>query len=241
MARGRVRYKKRGGGFGKFFAILLLLLIIGGVGYLFASKQFEKVPPQIIVKNTIYTNLKEPIKVDIKDNVAIKSAEVYIVDGSGQKTEILSQAFPLLKPNNSINIVIPPKFKNVKKLIIEARDNSKWNFLQGNKATKEVNLVVDNTPPQISVVAFSQYVRKGGSALVVFKVFDHGLKQLYIDAQNGNKFAVTNYRKKGVFASLIAWQFNKDSFNPIIVAKDLAGNIGKYTIDFRKIQKNYRT
>jgi len=240
--RGRVRPRRRGGSFIKIFFTLILILAIGGiVWFLLASKQLEKVPPQILVNNTVYTNLKKPIKVDFKDNVAVKSVDVFVVDGSGKKVAILSQTFPLLKQTNSVNITIPPKFKNAKKLIIEARDNSRWNFLQGNKSVKEVNLIIDNTPPQISVLAFSQYVLKGGSALVIFRVSDYGLKKLYIDARNGNKFSVTKYRKNGVFASLIAWKFNKDSFNPMIVAKDLAGNEAKYTIDFRKIQKNYRT
>jgi len=240
MRRARVRPKRRGGGFKKFLFFIFLLAIIAGAGFIFASKQFEKIPPKIVVSNQIYTNLKTPIKIGLEDNVAVKSVDIYVVNSKGEKIALLSETFPLLKQKNVVNVVIPPKFKDAKKLIIEARDNSKWNFLQGNKSVKEVNLIVDNTPPQISLLSFSQYIRKGGSGLVVFKVSDYGLKNLYIDAQNGNKFKVIKYRKNGVFASLIAWKFNKDTFNPVIVAVDLAGNIGKYTIPFRKINKKYR-
>jgi len=240
MRRARVRPKRRGGGFKKFLFIIFLLVLIAGIGFIFASKQFEKISPKIVINNQIYTNLRTPIKIELEDNVAVKSVDIYIVDSKGEKIALLSETFPLLKQKNIVNVVIPPKFKDAKKLIVETRDNSKWNFLQGNKSVKEVNLIIDNTPPQISILSFSQYIRKGGSGLVIFKVSDYGLKNLYIDAQNGNKFKVIKYRKNGVFTSLIAWKFNKETFNPVIVAVDLAGNAGKYTIPFRKINKKYR-
>ncbi len=240
MRRGRVRPKRRGSSFKKFIFFIFLIALIAGAGFIFASKQFEKIPPKIVANSQIYTNLKAPIKIELKDNVAIKQVDVYVVNSKGEKSAIISESFHILKPKEIVNIVIPPQFKDAKKLIIEARDSSKWNFLQGNKSVKEVNLIIDNTPPQISLISFNQYIRKGGSGLVIFKVADNGLRTLYIDAQNGNRFNVIKYKVNGVFASLIAWKFNKDNFNPVIVAVDLAGNIGKYTIPFRKLNKKYR-
>ncbi len=236
----RRRGRNRSSGIAKLMLTLLFLILVGvGAFFVYNLPQFERVAPKIIINDKIYTNLKDPIKVTIEDNIAIKKVNVYVID-KGKRVAILSQIFPMPKKKNSINIVIPKKFANANRLVIEAIDNSKWNFMRGNIATKEVSLAVDRQPPQISVISFSQYVRKGGSALVIFNIHDYGVKRVYIDAQNGDHFNAVKYKKDGVFVSLIAWSFNKDEFNPIIIAKDLAGNVSKYRIDFRKLNKNYR-
>ncbi len=240
MRRGRVRAKRKRGGVAKLLLMLLVLLAVAAGGlYLYNLKELDRVAPQIEVKDKIYTNLKDPIRIKVKDNNAIKQVNIYVVN-NGEKTEILSQNFPMLKKESSVDIVIPKKFSNAKNIIIEAKDNSKWNFLRGNITTKEVALNIDKKAPQISILSFSQYVRKGGSALVIFSVDENDLSNIYIDAKNGNKFNVVKYKKDGIYAALIAWKFNKDSFNPVIVAKDLAGNVSKYSIGFRKIDKKYR-
>jgi len=242
MRRSRVRSKRRksSGGILKF---LLFLLIIGAGVFAYFSPQFEKVPPKIVASNKVYVNAQSPLKFTLSDNGGIQSAKVTLV-ANGKEIPIYAQNFLLKTKRKDIEVKLPQEVINlrIKKwdIVIEVRDSSKWNFLRGNKAIFHGKLYIDTTPPIISIVAKSYSILKGGSALVIYKVKDESLKETYIDVGDGTQFKAIKYKKEGVYATLIAWPFNKESFNPIIVAIDTSGNVAKMPFELYRRNKKYR-
>ena len=242
MRRARVRSKRKrsGGGF-KF--ILLLLIIIGAGVFAYFSPMFERVPPKIEASKTIVANAKTPIKFKVTDNSALKSAKVILM-ANGKELPIYSQNFLLPSKSKEVSVALPQEILKSGidnwDIIIEASDNSRWNFLMGNKAIKKLKLIIDNTPPQISLVAMSSYITKGGSALVIFRAIDKNLKTLYVDAGNGIKFKPIKYKKDGVYATLFAWPFYMEEYSPKIVAIDSANNISSFPLNINKLNKKYK-
>ena len=240
--RGRVRAtkKRRGGGF-KW--ILLLLLIIGAGGFVYFSPMFERVAPKIIASDTIAANSKTPISFKITDNNSLKNCKV-ILSANGKELPIYSQDFLLPSKSKDIVINIPDEVLKSGisewKILIEVKDSSKWNFLMGNKAIYQAKLIIDTRPPQVSLVAISSYITKGGSALVIFRATDTNLKKVYVDVGNNIEFKPIKYRKNGVYATLFAWPFYMDEYSPKIVAIDSANNITKFPLSIDKLNKRYR-
>ena len=109
------------------------------------------------------------------------------------------------------------------KLKVSVNDSSLWNFFQGNKVEKLIDLKVDFKRPNVNVVSNSYSITQGGSALVVFQAEDENLDQIYIEAA-GKKFKVQPYKKEGYYAALLAWPFTDATFEAKVVATDLAHN-----------------
>ncbi len=239
----RVRGRRRGGSGKLILWLLLLLLIAGGVFFAYKSPIFEREKPQILTTNTISANTKTPIKFTIKDNSGLKSCKV-VLSSDETKIPIYNQKFLIKSKDKTVEVKLPKEVTNSKKdnwnIIITATDSSLWGFFMGNKSQKIAKLIIDNTPPQISTIASSQNITKGGSAIVIYKIDDKNLKDTYIEISKNIKFKPIKYRKNGVYASLIVWPFNQDSFNPKIVAIDKANNKSEHSIQISKIDREYK-
>jgi len=242
MRRSRVRRRPRRSS-GAFKWIVLLALIAGAGAFIYISPMFEKNPPKIVAQKTIVANANTPIKFKLLDNTKLKSVEV-ILKGNGVEVPIYSQKFLMPSREKEIEIKLPKEVlksqNRVYNIIIKASDASYWNFLRGNSSDFVAKLILDNTPPQISLVAQSSYILKGGTSLIIFKAIDESLKDVYVEVNKHLKFKPIRYKKDGVFATLFVWPFNEDEFKAQIVAIDSAGNIAKFPIDMYKKFKKYR-
>jgi len=217
--------------FGKILIILILLIVVAGVGFLFVSPQFEKNKPVVEFEDGIYWNLKDSLKMTLKDDSGIKYYKVIFKDNSSERvlnTEILTI------PQQKIDLEIqPPKldmfFKTKKiSIIVEAVDNSKWNFFDGNNVRATFSVNIDAKRPVANVITNSLAIRKGGSAIAVVEVHDTNLKDAYITFNNEQRFELIPFYKEGYFVSLIAWPVTIDDFNKVsLVAVDKANNTTK--------------
>jgi hypothetical protein len=116
--------------------ILILILILGAVGFVYFSPMFEKIPPKIEVNSNGFTNLKEPVKISINDNSGVKYYNVTLI-AEGNVKELIKNSGDLGK-NININVKLPKVAAKEIKLIINAVDTSKWHFFAGNDAKKEI-------------------------------------------------------------------------------------------------------
>ena len=158
--------------------ILIFLLILGGAGFIYFSPSFERVAPEIKIYSNGYTNLKNGVKIEIKDNRGIREYQV-IAKGEGFEEVIAKAASPEQK-DVVINVNLPQvKTKNIKLTVI-ATDTSNWHFFRGNQAVKELLLKVDTTTPDAEVIANSYAIGRGGSDVAVVKAEDENLKDDYI-------------------------------------------------------------
>lgn len=226
-----------------FMGVLITVLIVAGALYVYFSSTFERNQPRVTLENNGYWNLKKPLKITIDDDSGIKMYKVTLKTASDETNLQYEQ---LLNPEKSLNIEVKPprgtysmKDKSIE-IIIEAQDTSKWNFLNGNSVKKVFKLTIDKRKPQLNIVSNSYKISRGGSALVIFKVADENLDDIYIQANNNKKFKPQPFYKEGYYISLLAWPVVDSSFKATIVVKDLAGNISKSYIPFYLKQKNYK-
>ena len=238
MAR---RSNKKSGS--KIVAILLLLAMVGAAGYVYTAPEFEREAPKVESAQTIYWNRTDPLKITLSDNIALKHYELVLSDGShsilvGQgdfDKKIKKQTLLMKYPQNTVLNTKASKLQ----LKVLATDNSMWNFFQGNKTVKNINIIVDYKRPVVNILANSYSITQGGSALVVFQADDENLDTLYIQIP-GHRFKVTPYKKDGYYTALIAWPFNLSDFHAKIVAVDKANNKRVADIPFYLKNHKYR-
>ena len=227
----------------KLVVIALLLLSIAGAGYIYTAPEFEREQPTIQSQNNLFWNRKDPLKVELKDNIGLKSFELTLSDGAksivvgqgtfeaGTKEKVLLVKYPKSR-------VLDPKAKKLT-LKVAVTDRSFWNFMQGNTSEKTIDINVDYKRPNVNILANSYSITQGGSALVVFQAQDENLKKLYIEA-DGETFKAQPYKEEGYYAALIAWPFQQDDFKAKIIAIDAADNKRMVDIPFYVKQHKYR-
>lgn len=225
----------------KFVAGFLLLAVLAGAGYIYTAAEFEREKPTIQSEQNVFWNRKDPLQVQLSDNVGLKSFELTLSDG--EKSIIVGQGIFENVTKKETLLVNYPKSKTLnpkaKKLQLKVlvTDNSMWNLLQGNKSEKVIDINVDYKRPIVNILSNSYSITQGGSALVVFQAEDENLETLYIEAGE-EKFKAQPYKKEGYYAALIAWPFNKKDFTAKVVAIDAAKN--KRVTDIPFYLKNHK-
>ena len=211
--------------------LLILILIIGAAGFVFFSPMFEKTPPTIEIESDGYTNLKNPLKIILKDDSGIKYYSVTMI-AAGVVKELAKLTNPSMGKKVILNVKLPKTDAKEVKINIVAADNSKWHFFAGNETKKSVVLKVDTEAPLTEIINNSYAIGNGGSAAAVVKVADKNLKEAYILVNGKYKFKLTPFVKKDYYAAIIAWPVYETTFDAELVAKDLAGNVVKEHIPY---------
>ena len=247
MRRNKNIYSKKRGS-SKTLLVVILGLMIGGGAYLLTSQGFERVAPVIDAPDHLYWNRKDPLQINITDDVALKSYEVQVSDGQNRvvvANELIleenenSRTIKVAYPKKAVNgVMLNPKAKQFN-VTVSATDRSNWGFFQGNSVTKNINVDVDYKRPEVNILSNSYSVTRGGAGLVVFQVKDNALKEFFLEA-GGRKFKAVPYKKDGYYASLVAWPFNQENFSARVVAEDMARNKRVVNIPFFIIAKNYK-
>jgi murein DD-endopeptidase MepM/ murein hydrolase activator NlpD len=208
--------------------LIILFLIMIGLGYLYLSPTFEQNKPTVESQSSMYWNLQSKIKINIKDDTGIKYYKVTFKDGA--KNIVLSQK---VMENSEKDITLniePPKLDMFYKgqttsIEVEVVDNSKWNFLEGNKIVKKINLTIDTQKPIANVLRNSRYIQRGGSGVVVVRVQDDNLKDAYISFNGIKNFKLTPFYKENYYIALIAWPMDIPSFSKVnLIVTDKAEN-----------------
>ncbi len=217
--------------------------IVAGSLFVYTSEMFEREVPTIEVVNNGYWNLKKPLDISIKDLSGLKSYKISMKTSKG--TAVLEEE-QFIVPEQTLNLEIqPPRSAYAMKdkiltIIVEATDASKWHLLKGNKIVKKYKLEIDKKRPKLSIVANSYKISKGGSAIVIFKVKDENIDEIYIESNNNKRFKIQPFYKEGYYISLLAWPITNDTFKATVIAKDFAGNRAKSYIPLYLKDKRYR-
>ncbi len=234
--------RKKGKG-SSFLVMVIFLGLIGGGIYLYTSEMFERDVPEITIENSGYWNPKEPLSITIDDQSGLLSYSVKMQSGS-ETFDLVEEHFPMPQGKQELRLKAPRRAFGLKSesvtITVEASDASKWNFMAGNRAYKQVKLHVDKKRPSVGVISNSYKINKGGSALVIFKAEDENLDELYIETSAGKRFKPQPFYKEGYYISLLAWPVQKSGFRAAIIATDLAGNHTKSNIPLYLKDKKYR-
>lgn len=222
------------------FIIFVLLIIVICV-FIFTSYD-SKGPSIILAKDVVYSNLSQPIYVDIKDDKSI--SKVSVVLNQGKKSEVLIDKKLANTTTLALKIDLPKKLfeggSDTFYLTIKADDSSWRNLFLGNSAKAVIKIIIDKQAPYVDIISNSYRIEQGGAAAVVFKAADKNLSELYIQTKAGRIFKVSPYLKKGYYAALIAWDIKQPVFRAYVIAKDKAGNTTKRYIPYFLREKKYR-
>ena len=222
----------------------IVFLAIGGVAYVYNASLFERDVPKVSIEKEIEWNLKEPISVNISDASGLRFVKATLNDG---EKSVALESKEIKQPQMSVDLNLTfPKTgfganKKAFELTIEAVDASKWNFFAGNSVSVKSLLKVDTKRPDVSVIASSYKIMKGGAATVIFRAHDEAMKSLYIETNFGKKFYPTPFHKEGYYITLVAWPTNVNTFSASIVARDRAGNITRAQVPYFLQERKYKT
>jgi hypothetical protein len=227
----------------KILIASVVLGVVGAIVYLLGSATFEKRAPIVELPEHILWNLKEPLNIEVHDNVSLKKFHLTLSDGKKEVT-VGQGVFTKGLKKETLRLQVPKKSGlnlRAKEYVlgVTVEDGSLWNFFKGNKTHKKVTIKVDKRFPIITVLASSYAITQGGSALIVYKVDEESLKETFVETPYHN-FKTVPYKQKGVFATLVAWPFDKESFEAYIVAKDEAGNQREVKVPFYLKSQAYK-
>lgn len=207
--------------------IAVLLLITAAVVFVYFSPKFEKNPATVELQTNGYWNLKDKLKVILRDESGVKYYKVYYKNGvSNELIKSVEVNSKLQDIGFDIDGLSLAKDVEKIKLVIEVVDNSNWNFFNGNQTVKEFDLIIDRTRPVANVIRNSYNIRKGGSAAVVVEVKDKNLHDFYISFNNKYRFELIPYINDGYYAAIIAWPVEVEEFERVnLIAVDKAKNV----------------
>lgn len=218
---------------GKIVFILLLVVMAALGAFVYVSPQFEKNKPLVEFEDNIYWNLKDKLKITLSDDSGIKYYKIIFKDRNSEK--ILAHEVLTTAKNNIELELEAPKFdmffkSKTASIIVEAIDNSKWNFLDGNKTNNTYTIHIDKKRPTVDVITHSYAIRKGGSAVVVVKIEDENLKDAYLSFGH-ERFELIPFYKEHYFMSVIGWPVIMDDFSGVnVIAIDKANNFSKMKV-----------
>lgn len=226
---------------GNIVLFILVAIFSWGGWFVATSPKFERTPPSIEVPNMSYYNLKWDIPVILRDESGISSYSVALVSKDGEKILLKRKAGD--KKEVRFNLPLPKmNIKNGDKLHykITANDSSKYNFLMGNESVKELEITIDTQLPQVNIIQMSNVITKGGAAVVVFYANDDAMAN--ISLTNGfQSFVAFPFYKPNYYLGIIPWHIHNHSFKGAIIAQDRAGNARRFSINFMRYNRNYRT
>lgn len=210
--------------------------------FIYTSPKFERIPPNIEIPDITYWNLKWNVPIRLLDSSGIKSYKVSFIKNDDivilvdKKVEDTKTDIEFNLPIPKINIVDG----DVLKYKIEVTDNSKYKFFLGNTTQKEFEIIVDRIPPEAGIIAMSNKITYGGSAVVVFFAKDDNLANISIS--NGyQSFVAFPFIKDGYYVSIVPWSIHNPTFKGRIIVEDKARNIKRSNIGFARYSRNYRT
>lgn len=226
---------------GNVVLLIFVLLFVWSCWFVATSPRFERIAPIINVPNMSYWNLKWDIPIILSDESGIRSYSVTLIGKDNEKVLVNHK----IKDKKEVQFNLPiPKMniKNGDKLTykITARDSSNYSFFMGNESVKTFEIIIDTQLPQVNIIQMSNIIIKGGAAAVVFYVNDDALAN--ISLTNGfQSFMAFPFYKPNYYLSIIPWYIHNPSFKGAIIAQDKAGNARRFSINFMRYNRNYRT
>ncbi|RDU73746.1 M23 family peptidase [Helicobacter aurati] len=214
------------------------------------ATSFERIAPNVelfVVKdrkniyslNTPFFNPANSIKLQAFDSSGLLSYTVHIAKNDG--TVLLDKHEILTKKQESIDVMLPQlsdyNLQDGDEIIytVSVRDWSNAHFFRGNKTTITKKLIINTQPPKIQIVATSERIVHGGSALIAFyieelaiynKIKQSGIYKVFL--RNGKyDFAVypyTNKHGKVIYLCLVPWTLDSNFFDGEIHVIDKAMN-----------------
>jgi len=224
---------------GRFFTILILILIIGGVIYLYPRIEWSS--PEIDIKLKSENVGVKPIDIEIREKgKGLENVTVSLIK-DGVESVLVNKNYPDGVMGDRITVAIDPGRLGIKggpaELKVSAEDKSRIKIFSGNETTvtKKVNL--DLVPPTLEVLTTENYINHGGSAVAIYKTSPDVVKS---GVKVGDYFFPgykANFAEDDVYIAFFAYPYDVEpGTNITVVAEDGAGN--QMTSGFPFVLKN---
>ncbi|MCP4020478.1 MAG: M23 family metallopeptidase, partial [Desulfobacteraceae bacterium] len=125
---------------------------------------------------------------------------------------------------------------------IHASDFSWQGWNKGNIAYIEKEVIIDSKPPKINILTKQHNMTRGGTGLVVYKVFEENVTTGVRVGENYFPGASGLFNDKNIHAAFFALDHNQGPGTQIaVLAEDVAGNISKRGFYHYIREKNFKT
>ncbi|MEW6143716.1 MAG: M23 family metallopeptidase [Thermodesulfobacteriota bacterium] len=228
---------------GRFFTLLILILIIGGAVYIYPDVEWHS--PEIDIKLDSGDVGVKPFDIAVSDKgKGLKNVSVLLVNQDGE-TVVIDRDYPEGVKGDTLNIKIDAKKLGIKngpaELRVTAVDYSKLRFFSGNKTVASRNINLDLVPPAADLLSTENYINHGGSALVVYKASPDVVKS---GVTIGGYFFPGfkgDFAEDDVYLVFFAYPYNVPPGEKItLVAEDGAGNSKSANVPYTLKDVAYR-
>ena len=223
----------------KFILVFFVLTIILPLSWFFYHGFEARAPVADLKLSSLYLNSACKIGLTIRDQgTGLRSVRVVIVQ-DGRKKKLLEkhydargyQGFFLGSRVFSDTFSIPVEVRKYGMTDGEAVfkinvvDFSWKGWRKGNSVEIKRKVIIDSTPPEIDVLTTRHNVARGGSALVIYRLFEEGVKSGVRVGKNFYPGHSGMFKDKGIYAAFFALNYTQGPGTEIFVeAGDPAGN-----------------
>ncbi|MFH2057819.1 MAG: M23 family metallopeptidase [Pseudomonadota bacterium] len=219
--------------------VLIPLVLISAAWALFYK--FEGTKPVVDIKlPSVYLNRSYEMAIDITDaKTGLRNIQVSIMQ-QGREKILLDKEY---KAAGFLGLFTDPKTKSDSFIIpveswkyglsdgdaiirVKVSDRSWRGLNKGNIFYVEKNVVVDSKPPQVKVLTKRHNIERGGTALVIYQLFEKNIKSGIKVGENFFPGYPGLFKDPQIHSGFFALDYTQGPSTQInVVAEDLAGNI----------------
>jgi len=168
---------------------------------------------------------RRPLTVTVADpGVGLRTLQVTAVQG-GRSTVLLSRDYP---PGSTLvaetlSLSGSGLQEGPVEVQVQAIDHARIRFGRGNAAEQTARFVIDNQPPQITVLSTQHNVNQGGAAVAVYSLSEEPAQT---GVRVGERLFPAFRQPSGAYVCFFAlpWNMPPTAFAPKVYAVDPAGN-----------------
>ncbi len=226
----------------KVFLLVVCAVILVPLIWVLIYK-FEGTAPEVDIKMpSLYLKEGYELSVDVKDaKTGLRHVRIAIAQKDREKI-LLEKTYPVQSFLNMFSsetsqadqFTVPVEVRkygmNDGEAIIrfQVSDQAWWGWNKGNVFYTEKKVIIDTEPPKIQVLTQSHNVERGGSGLVIYRLFEPDLKS---GIMVGDRFFPGHsgmFDQKDIFAAFFALDHTQGPGTRMwVTAEDTAGNTAR--------------
>ncbi len=239
----------------KVVLIILFLAILIPLGWTLFYKYEGGVPGVNVALPSLYLKKSYEMSIEVDDRgTGLRKVVVSIMQKGNEKVLLEKEYAPSSvlsffsdKRVNEDSFIIPVESRKygmsdgeaIIRVMVSDYSWREWN--SGNIFYEERKVVIDTKPPQINVLSRQHNIERGGSGLVIYRLFEENVES---GVMVGDTFFPGHsgmFENKDVYAAFFALNHTQGPGSQIFVtARDLAGNTAKRGFHHYIRDKNFK-
>ncbi len=226
----------------KFFLLVVCAGILVPLAWLLIYK-YEGTAPQVDVEMpSLYLKEGYELSLNITDTrTGLRDVRVSLVQQQSEKI-LLEKSYPSIFVLNIFSgektleerFLIPLEARKYGMndgeaiIRIQVSDQAWRGWNKGNISVVEKKVIIDSEPPQIQVLTQRHNVERGGSGLVIYRLFEEDVKSGIMVGERFFPGHSGMFDRKDIFAAFFALDHTQGPGTRMwVTAEDMAGNVAK--------------